>query len=386
MSKLARLFTALALSFAIMLTSIIARADIMTSSKYVMIMDYDTGDVLYEKNANQPMKPASMAKIMTVYILMEHLKRNDLTMSDTFIVSEKAWKKGGSRTFLEPGSKVEIADLLRGIIVQSGNDAAIVVAEGLAGTEDAFAQIMTNKAAELGMTNTVFGNSTGWPDDMTTTTARDLGILGRSIISEFPEYYPMFGESSFTYNKITQPNRNPLIYGVAGADGLKTGHTEESGYGLVGSAQRGDQRVVMVLNGMSSIKERKNEGIRLMDLTFRTFKKQTLINAGDIVGYSSVWMGQRGVVPLTVDADISKVMDNAATQSVTKQMDWPSYISAPITKGQELGRLTITISGKDYYYSLVAAEDVVDLSFYRYPGAYIHYLIFGLETKSVNNE
>jgi D-alanyl-D-alanine carboxypeptidase (penicillin-binding protein 5/6) len=236
------------------------------------------------------------------------------------------------------------------------------------------------------MTNTVFGNSTGWPDDVTTTTARDLAILGRSIISEFPEYYPMFAESSFTYNKITQPNRNPLIYGVTGADGLKTGHTEASGYGLVGSAQRGDQRVVMVLNGMSSIKERKNEGIRLMDLTFRTFKKQTLINAGDILGYSSVWMGQRGVVPLTVDADISKVMDSAATESVTKQMDWPSYISAPITKGQELGRLTVTISGKDYYYPLVAAEDVVDLSFYRYPGAYIHYLIFGLETKSVNNE
>ena len=386
MSKLARLFTALAMSIAIMLPSIFARADIMTSSEYVMIMDYDTGDVLYEKNADQPMKPASMAKIMTVYILMEHLKRNDLTMSDAFIVSEKAWKKGGSRTFLEPGSKVKIADLLRGIIVQSGNDAAIVVAEGLAGTEDAFAQIMTQKAAELGMTNTVFGNSTGWPDDVTTTTARDLAILGRSIISEFPEYYPMFGESSFTYNKITQPNRNPLIYGVAGADGLKTGHTEESGYGLVGSAQRGDQRVVMVLNGMSSIKERKNEGIRLMDLTFRTYKKQTLINAGDILGYSSVWMGQRGVVPLTVDADISKVMDNAAAESVTKQMDWPSYILAPITKGQELGRLTLTISGKDYYYPLVAAEDVVDLSFYRYPGAYIHYLIFGLENKTVNNE
>ncbi len=164
------------------------------------------------------------------------------------------------------------------------------MAEGLAGTEDAFAQIMTEKAAELGMKNTVFGNSTGWPDDVTTTTARDLAILGRSIISEFPEYYSMFAESSFTYNKITQPNRNPLIYGVAGADGLKTGHTEESGYGLVGSALRGDQRVVMVLNGMSSIKERKNEGIRLMDLTFRSFKKETLIKQGDILGYSSVWM------------------------------------------------------------------------------------------------
>ncbi|MGB2167113.1 MAG: D-alanyl-D-alanine carboxypeptidase family protein, partial [Candidatus Puniceispirillales bacterium] len=385
MSILTKIFSALAISIAVLLTSLNAHADIMTSSEYVMIMDYDTGDVLFEKNADQPMKPASMAKIMTVYILFEYLKDNDLTMNDEFIVSEKAWKKGGSRTFLEPGSKVKIADLLRGIIVQSGNDAAIVVAEGLAGTEDAFAQIMTEKAAELGMENTVFGNSTGWPDDVTTTTARDLAILGRSIISEFPEYYPMFAESSFTYNKITQPNRNPLIYGVAGADGLKTGHTEESGYGLVGSALRGDQRVVMVLNGMSSIKERKNEGIRLMDLTFRSFKKETLIKQGDILGYSSVWMGQRGVVPLTVGADISKVMDKETAESVTQTMDWPSYISAPITKGQELGRLTLNISGKDYHYPLVAAEDVIDLSFYRYPGAYIHYLIFGLETKSVKN-
>ncbi|MGB1963588.1 MAG: D-alanyl-D-alanine carboxypeptidase family protein [Candidatus Puniceispirillales bacterium] len=386
MSILTKIFSALAISIAVLLTSLNAHADIMTSSEYVMIMDYDTGDVLFEKNADQLMKPASMAKIMTVYILFEYLKDNDLTMNDEFIVSEKAWKKGGSRTFLEPGSKVKIADLLRGIIVQSGNDAAIVVAEGLAGTEDAFAQIMTEKAAELGMENTVFGNSTGWPDDVTTTTARDLAILGRSIISEFPEYYPMFAESSFTYNKITQPNRNPLIYGVAGADGLKTGHTEESGYGLVGSALRGDQRVVMVLNGMSSIKERKNEGIRLMDLTFRSFKKETLIKQGDILGYSSVWMGQRGVVPLTVGADISKVMDKETAESVTQTMDWPSYISAPITKGQELGRLTLNISGKDYHYPLVAAEDVIDLSFYRYPGAYIHYLIFGLETKSVKND
>ena len=386
MSIFTKIFSALAISIAVLLTSLNAHADIMTSSEYVMIMDYDTGDVLFEKNADQPMKPASMAKIMTVYILFEYLKDNDLTMDDEFIVSEKAWKKGGSRTFLEPGSKVKIADLLRGIIVQSGNDAAIVVAEGLAGTEDAFAQIMTEKAAELGMENTVFGNSTGWPDDVTTTTARDLAILGRSIISEFPEYYPMFAESSFTYNKITQPNRNPLIYGVAGADGLKTGHTEESGYGLVGSALRGDQRVVMVLNGMSSIKERKNEGIRLMDLTFRSFKKETLIKQGDILGYSSVWMGQRGVVPLTVGADISKVMDKETAESVTQTMDWPSYISAPITKGQELGRLTLNISGKDYHYPLVAAEDVIDLSFYRYPGAYIHYLIFGLETKSVKND
>ncbi|HCP18065.1 MAG TPA: D-alanyl-D-alanine carboxypeptidase [Alphaproteobacteria bacterium] len=386
MSTLFKLFSYLSLALVVLTTSISARADIVTSSEYVMIMDHDTGDTLYEKNADLPMKPASMAKIMTVYLLFEQLKRGDLAMSDEFIVSEKAWKKGGSRTFLEPGSKVSVSDLLRGIIVQSGNDAAIVVAEGIAGTEDAFAELMTNKAAELGMENTVFGNSTGWPDNITTTTARDLAILGRAIITNFPEHYPMFAESSFTYNKITQPNRNPLIYGGVGADGLKTGHTEASGYGLVGSAMRGNQRVLMVLNGMSSIKERKNESIRLMDLTFRMFKKQMLVNQGDVVGYTSVWMGERGVVPLTVNEDISKVMDKASLETMTKRVDWPSYISAPISEGQEIGRLTLTISGQDYYYPLVAAEDVPDLSFYRYPGAYFHYLIFGLESKSVKND
>lgn len=386
MSIFYKFFTLIAVAFVVLSSSLAAHANIVTSSEYIMIMDYDTGDILFEKNADQPMKPASMAKIMTVYILFEHLKRGDLTMNDEFIVSEKAWKKGGSRTFLEPGSKVSVADLLRGIIIQSGNDAAIVVAEGLAGTEEAFAELMTKKATELGMKNSIFGNSTGWPDEVTTTTAHDLAILGRSIILNFPEYYPMFAESSFTYNKITQPNRNPLIYNVTGADGLKTGHTEASGYGLVGSAKRDDQRVILVLNGLSSIKERKNEGIRLMDLTFRTFKKQTLIKEGEILGFSSVWMGERGVVPLTVSEDISKVMDSTAADNVTKQLNWPSYVSAPISKGQELGRITLSISGKDYHYPLIAAEDVPDLSFYRYPGAYIHYLIFGLETKSVNND
>jgi len=380
-SYLTKYFVVLALS---MMVAVSARAEIMSPSKYVMIMDYDNGDVLFEKNADEAMKPASMAKMMTVYLLLDRLKNGGLTMDDTFLVSEKAWKKGGSRTFLEPGSQVKVSDLLRGIIIQSGNDAAIVVAEGLAGSEEAFAERMTEKAAELGMSNTVFGNSTGWPDTVTTTTARDLAILARALISEFPEQYVIFKETGFTYNNITQSNRNPLIYSSEGADGLKTGHTEASGYGLVGSAIRGDQRMIIVVNGLSSSKERKNESIRLMDLAFRMFNRYELVNQGDVLGYASVWMGEKGVVPLTVSNDINRVLSKASADTVTTQTDWPSSVSAPIAKGQELGQLTLNIDGKMHHYPLVAAEAVEDLSFYRYPGAYLHYLIFGMETKAVS--
>ena len=377
-------FTKIAVVLAMsMLMSVPARAEIISTSEYVMIMDFDNGDVLFEKNADEPMKPASMAKIMTVYLLFDRLKNGGLSMDDTFLVSEKAWKKGGSRTFLEPGSQVKVSDLLRGIIVQSGNDAAIVVAEGLAGSEDAFAERMTEKAAELGMSNTVFGNSTGWPDQVTTTTARDLAILARALITEFPEYYGIFKETGFTYNNITQGNRNPLIFGSDGADGLKTGHTEASGYGLVGSAMRDDQRMILVVNGLNSSKERKNESIRLMDLAFRMFTRYELVNQGDVLGYASVWMGERGIVPLTVSEDVVKVLSRSSADSVTTTTDWPSSVSAPIAKGQELGQISLNIDGKIYHYPLVAAEAVEDLAFYRYPGAYLHYLIFGMETKAV---
>ena len=377
-------FTKIAVVLAMsILMSVPARAEIISTSEYVMIMDFDNGDVLFEKNADEPMKPASMAKIMTVYLLFDRLKNGGLSMDDTFLVSEKAWKKGGSRTFLEPGSQVKVSDLLRGIIVQSGNDAAIVVAEGLAGSEDAFAERMTEKAAELGMSNTVFGNSTGWPDQVTTTTARDLAILARALITEFPEYYGIFKETGFTYNNITQGNRNPLIFGSDGADGLKTGHTEASGYGLVGSAMRDDQRMILVVNGLNSSKERKNESIRLMDLAFRMFTRYELVNQGDVLGYASVWMGERGIVPLTVSEDVVKVLSRSSADSVTTTTDWPSSVSAPIAKGQELGQISLNIDGKIYHYPLVAAEAVEDLAFYRYPGAYLHYLIFGMETKAV---
>ena len=211
-------------------------AEILTPARYVYITDFESGKVLFAKDAEAPMKPASMAKIMTVFIVFQRIADGSLRLDDSFLVSEKAWQKGGSRSFVEVGSRVSVSDLLHGVIVQTGNDAAIVLAEGIAGTEDAFAEEMNYWAEKLGMKQTNFRNATGWPDPDLTTTAMDLNILTTELIkrfsvAEYPELYPMFAKKEFTYNNITQPNRNPLVYGTAGADGLKTGHTEESGYG-----------------------------------------------------------------------------------------------------------------------------------------------------------
>ena len=363
-----------------------SRAEITTLAEFAIIMDFETGAVLFEKNADAPMKPASMAKMMTIYMAFEDLKSGSLGLEDTFQVSIDAWKKGGSRTFLEPNSHVTVADLLRGVIVQSGNDAAIVIAESLNGSEDAFAEAMTDKAKELGMHNTVFGNSTGWPDARTTTTARDLAILARALITEFPDYYHMFKEESFTYNNIKQGNRNPLIYSTSGADGLKTGHTEESGYGLVGTALRGEQRVLLVVNGLDSSKTRARESKRLIDLAFRVFNRYELVQEGEILGYGSVWLGRRGIVPLTVGTDIVQVLTKASADKIGRTTDWPSSISAPIQKGQALGQLHLNVDGKTHRFPLVAAETVEALPYYRYPDAYLRYLIFGMESKAVGNE
>ena len=233
-------------------------AEILTPAKQAYITDFESGKVLFAKDAEVPMKPASMAKIMTVFIVFQRVADGSLQLDDKFLVSEKAWRKGGSRSFVEVGSRVSVSDLLHGVVVQSGNDAAIVLAEGIAGTEEAFAEEMNFWAGKLGMTQTNFRNATGWPDPDLQTSAKDLNILTTELIKRFPvdsypDLYPIFAKREFTYNKISQPNRNPLVYGTKGADGLKTGHTEESGYGLVGSAVRDGQRVVMVLNGMDAL-------------------------------------------------------------------------------------------------------------------------------------
>ncbi|MCH2555283.1 MAG: D-alanyl-D-alanine carboxypeptidase, partial [SAR116 cluster bacterium] len=259
---------AVLLSFMTVGSAISKAAEIDSSAEFAFVTDFGSGKVLMEKQPDALMKPASMAKIMTVYIAFERIVDGSLSLDDTFLISEKAWRKGGSKTFVEVGKEVSVRDLLYGVVVQSGNDAAIAIAEGISGTEEGFAEEMNYVARKLGMENTVFRNSTGWPHLEQHTTARALNILATALIREFPadkypELYPMFAEKDFTYNGIKQGNRNPLVYGTQGADGLKTGHTVESGYGLVGSAYRDGQRVIMVLNGMKSMKRRSSESRRL---------------------------------------------------------------------------------------------------------------------------
>lgn len=356
-----------------------AKAEIITPAEFVMIMDYESGDILYEKNADMPMKPASMAKLMTTYLLFEQLQNGSIRLEDKFIVSEKAYRKGGSRMFVEIGSQVTISDLLRGIIVQSGNDAAIVVAEGLAGTENAFAEEMTARAQSLGMVNTVFGNSTGWPDEKTTTTARDLAILAKAMIKNHPEFYGIYAEKSFTFNNIKQPNRNPLLYTVEGADGLKTGHTSESGYGLVGSAELNGQRIILVINGLTSVKERKMESVRLMNLAFRTFKKFELLTADKTVKDAPLWMGNEETVPLVSPVTVSRVMTRKSHNTMTTRVVFPDEIKAPITKGQEIGQIFINIDGIEKAYPLVAGKDIDQLPLHKRIGAFFKFLIFGAD-------
>ena len=366
-----------------------AQDNVQSVAKYAYITDYNSGRVLMNKAGNEAMKPASMAKIMTTYLAFERIADGTLSLDDTFVVSEKAWKKGGSRMFLDPGSTVSVRDLLKGIIVQSGNDAAIVMAEGLSGSEDAFADEMNDKARELGMYNTVFRNATGWPDPDLTTTAHDLNLLATALIKnfpadKFPELYPMFKIKNFTYNDIKQGNRNPLIYKDESADGLKTGHTEESGYGLVGSALRGNQRIIMVLNGMSSKNERAQESRRLMDFMFREFKQYEFFDKDQEVDTANVWLGNRPTIKLLADQDVYKTMSRKERRDLKVSLNWEDPVPAPITKGQQIGTIVLSYEDKREEYPLVSAEDVAALGFFDRITEAVKYLIFGSPFQPAN--
>ena len=361
-------------------------AEILTPAKQAYITDFESGKVLFAKDADLPMKPASMAKIMTVFVVFQRLADGSLQLDDKFLVSEKAWRKGGSKTFVEVGSRVSVNDLLHGVIVQSGNDAAIVLAEGIAGTEDAFAEEMNFWAQKLGMTQTNFRNSTGWPDPDLQTSAKDLNILTTEMIKRFPadtypDLYPIFAKREFTYNKITQPNRNPLVYGTAGADGLKTGHTEESGYGLVGSAVRNGQRVVMVLNGMDSMKQRSTESRRLMDLIFREYQSYEFFKQGQTVDQANVWLGTAPQVDLVLDAPLKLVLSRKDRQAMEISVQWLDPVPAPIRAGDQIGTLVVSLPDEVTKLPLRAAQDVDALGLFNRIGAAVKYLIFGAATQ-----
>lgn len=335
-----------------------------TAASHAVILDYETGEVLFSKNGDDAMPPASMSKLMTTLMAFEALENGTLSLDTELPVSVYAWQTGGttsgsSTMFLEPNTRVRVDDLLRGIIVQSGNDACIVLAEGLEGSEGAFADAMTARARELGLTNSVFANSTGWPDPEQRMSAVDLARLAAIIIRDYPDYYAIYDEREYTYNGIRQFNRNPLLGVFDGADGLKTGHTMESGYGLVASAERDGVRRIIVFNGMGSERERANEAERMMRAAFADFDVYPLFDAGDTVGEAEVFMGQSETVALRIDADAVVGLHRRDRRDMSVSIVYDGPVSAPIAEGDTVGRLVVeTDSGVAREFPLVAAESV----------------------------
>ena len=352
--------------------------DIKTPAKQVIIYDHEVDEVLFEKNADQLMKPASMAKVMTSYIVFDRIKDKSLNMSDTFLVSDKAWRMGGSRSFLELNSNVTIKDLLLGLIVQSGNDAAVVLAEGVSGDEEAFAREMNRYAKTLGMKDTYFTNSTGWPHPDLQTTSRDLVVLTKRIIDDFPELYNLYKEKIFTYNKIKQSNRNPLLYTMNGADGLKTGHTNESGYGLIGSVKRNDRRVTIVINGLNSKKKRRFESKRLFNIVFRETTLLSLFSNQKSLVEADVWLGKKNKVNLIASKPFKKIISPFELNKTKIKLEWMNPISAPITKGSVLGKIYINIPGQQTFQEdLISSEDVGKMSSLIRVKSILKFLLYG---------
>lgn len=329
-----------------------------TPAQQAMLFDATTGNVLYAKAADERMGPSSMSKIMTVYIVFDRLKKGELTMEDTFFVSEKAWRKGGSKMFVNVNDQVAVGDLLRGVIVQSGNDASIVLAEGIAGSEEAFAQLMNQYAKELGLSGSHFANATGWPDEQHYMTARDLVTLSVAMIRNFPELYKMWDERDFTYHGITQPNRNSLL-GAMGVDGLKTGHTEAAGYGIVTSAEEGGRRLVSVVNGLDSIKERISASRQLLTYGFKNFKVISLFKAKETVTTAPVWAGEAKEVALVSQQPLLLSVPTLQKDQPKVQAVYSKPIVAPIKAGDVIGKVVITSADSETLMApLVAANDV----------------------------
>jgi D-alanyl-D-alanine carboxypeptidase (penicillin-binding protein 5/6) len=329
-----------------------------TTAKWAYIQDFETGTSLLEKQADEEVPPSSMTKLMTIYLVYEQLKQGKLKLSDTLLVSEKAWRMQGSKMFVAIGSSVSVEDLIRGIIVDSGNDAAIVLAEGIGGSEEQFVEKMNAKAKELGMTNSYFKTCTGWPDPEQHMSVRDIAILAGRIIRDFPAYYHYDSEKTFRYNGIEQGNRNPLVQ-KGTADGLKTGHTEAGGYGLVASSKRNGRRVILVLNGMATMHERASEGERLMDWAFLNFEDVTLYSAGDVIEHIPVWLGTQPTVPLVAGRDVTVTMPRNWRQKASVKVSYDAPRPAPIAKGDTLGKLTLTGQGiPNIDVPLLAAADV----------------------------
>jgi D-alanyl-D-alanine carboxypeptidase (penicillin-binding protein 5/6) len=315
---------------------------IETQAKHALILEVETGAVLLDKGADERIPPASMSKIMTAYMVFSMLKEGRAALTDQLPVSERAWRLQGSKMFVPIGGSISIDDLLKGVIIQSGNDACVVLAEGLAGSEEAFVELMNQKAKEIGLKDSHFADVSGLPNPDHWMTARDLSTLAIRTIKDFPEYYHYYSEMDYEFNNIKQGNRNPLLYKNVGADGLKTGHTEEAGFSLTASVVRDHRRIVLVLNGLPTMKARAQESERLIEWAFREFNDYRLFAAGDKVDDGEVWLGTESKVPLSVSKDFVVTLPRKVRKDMKVTIEYDRPISAPIQQGETVGKVVMT--------------------------------------------
>ncbi|MEM9851468.1 MAG: D-alanyl-D-alanine carboxypeptidase family protein [Pseudomonadota bacterium] len=340
-----------------------AQAAFETRATAAFLYDVTTGTVLFEKNAEAPLPPASMSKLMTLYMLFEALADGRVTLDEEFAVSTRAKNMGGSTMFLNELDKPTVEELIQGIVVSSGNDATVVVAEGLSGTEDAFARLMNQRAPEIGLTSSTFTNASGWPDAGHRMSVRDLGILAVRLIEDFPEYYGYFAQQEFDYkdrSPANRFNRNPVLAMDIGADGLKTGHTQEAGYGLVGSALQGERRVVFVVTGLDTVADRSQESRQIVNWGFRQFVESKVAEKGEVIAEAGVWMGDVQSINLVAADDISLLVPAANRDALSARVEYRGPLEAPIAEGQEVAELVINVEDlPEKRIALVADRDVI---------------------------
>jgi len=331
-----------------------------------LLLDYHSGQVLAEKDADVQIEPASITKLMTAYVVFNEIIAGRLGEQDLVTISEKAWRMGGSRMYVEVGTKVSVEDLLKGLIIQSGNDASVALAEHVAGTEDAFVELMNQYALKMGMTSTNFMNSTGWPDPQHLTTARDIATLAATVIRDHPEHYKWYAVKEFTYNNIKQYNRNKLLWSDKTVDGMKTGHTESAGYCLVSSALRGDMRLIAVVLGTKSEKARASVSQSLLNFGFRFYETHKLYTAGEILNRSRIWQGETDEVSLGLLQDMFVTIPRGAYKSLDATLDVDANIEAPLRKGAQVGVVRVMLNEEEIdKVSLVALENIDEGNLFR---------------------
>ncbi len=367
------------LLFLIIITFSSESESLDTMAKQAILFDYETNSVIFEKNSEELMSPSSMSKIMTIYYVFKKIKDGELKLSDKFKVSKKSWKKGGSKMFLNVNSMVSVEDLIRGIIVQSGNDACIAIAEGISGSEELFAEELNLLAKEIGLTNSNFTNSTGWPDPEHLTTIKDLLTLTIRTIEDFPDLYHYYSEKEFTYSGIKQLNRNPLLFNSNNADGLKTGHTSLGGYGLVASIKKNNRRLILILNGLKKTRDRTKESERLIKIALNQYKNINLFNSNETISNLTVWGGKKKNVNIYSKEKISITIPSKIKKELTYSIKHYQPILAPINKDQRVAELIIKKNNDEIIkkFGLFAETEVKKISFFSKVYYNLKYLLLG---------